>query len=115
MAVIAETDSRSALGAMAVTLTVLGASDTLPYDATKRQALLLQNTGGSPLTVTIDGADGTTVPVDGVGNVTVSAGLAVAVPAGEVRLIILPTIRHYLQGVVTLTGASGLRAAVIAL
>jgi hypothetical protein len=115
MAVIAETDSRGAIGAIALTLTTLGASDTLPYDATKRQALLLQNTSGSSMTVTIDGADGTNVPIDGIGNVTVSAGLNVVVPAGEVRLIVLPTIRHYLQGVVTTSGASGMRAAVITL
>jgi len=113
MAVIAETDSRGAVGVIALTPTVLGASDTLPYDATKRQALLLLNVTGGSLTALIDGADGTTVTVEGVGTVTVSGGLSVVVAASDLKMIILPTIRHYLQGVVTVTGASGMKAVLI--
>jgi len=115
MAVIAESESRGQIGAFALTATVLGASDTLPYDATKRQALLLLNTTAGSLTATIDGADGTNVAIDGIGNVAVSAGLAIAVPAGELRMVVLPTVRHYLQGVVAVTGAAGLKAIVVAL
>ena len=113
MAVIAETDSRAQIGAFALTPTVLGASDTLPYDGTKRQALMLLNTTVGALTATLDGADGTTVAIEGVGNVNVAAGLAIPVPAGELRMVILPTVRHYLRGVVTVTGAAGLKAVVI--
>ena len=113
MAVIAQTDTRAQIGAFALTPTVLGASDTLPYDGKKRQALILLNTTAGSLTATLDGADGTTVMIDGLGNPSVAAGLAIAVPAGELRMVILPTIRYYLQGPVTVAGAAGLKAVVI--
>jgi hypothetical protein len=71
------------------------------------------NDTGGLLTCTIDGADGTTVQVDGIGSVTVSGGLAVAVPAGECRSVVLSTIRHYCQGVVHLLGAATLKARLI--
>ena len=71
---------------------------------------MLRNTTGGALTCTIDGADGTTVNVDGIGAVTVSGGLAIAVPAGESRAVVLTTIRHYCQGVVHLLGAATLTA-----
>ena len=95
-------------GAFAAVISTLTASDTITYDRTKKQLAVFRNPTGGSLTVTIDGADGTTVPVSGVGNVSVASGLAIAVPAGESRAVVLSTIRHYLSGVVTMTGASGM-------
>jgi hypothetical protein len=97
-------------GAFAAAITTLTADDTITFNSQKKQLLVLRNTTGGSLTVTIDGADGTTVAVPGIGSVSVAAGLAIAVPAGESRAVVLSTIKHYNQGVVHLLGASGLTA-----
>ncbi len=114
MATIASTNSRQ-IGVFTPTQTTLTSSDVLPYDATKSQLLVLINQTASTITATIDGADGTSVPVDGLGSVSVSAGLSIAVPANEIRMVRLQSIRSYLQGVVTVTGATGMRAQLIEL
>ncbi|MEY2655414.1 MAG: Salicola phage CGphi29 [Pseudomonadota bacterium] len=109
MAAIASVNAAQA-GAFAAALTTLGSSDTITYSPSRKQLLVLRNPTGSTLTLTIDGDGGTTVPVDGIGSVSVSSGTTIAVPAGESRAVVLSTIRHYLQGVVTLSGASGMIA-----
>lgn len=109
MAAISSIDASQA-GAFAAAITTLSASDTITFDPTKKQLLVLTNTTGGALTATIDGADGTTVAVEGIGNVSVASGLAIAVPAGESRAVVLSTIRYYCQGVVAITGASTLKA-----
>ena len=109
MATIASTDSRK-IGVFIPTQTTLTAADVLPYDATKSQLLVLFNPTASTVTAIIDGADGTNVTVDGLGSVSVSSGLSVAVPTNETRMVRLQSIRNYLQGVVAVTGGTGLRA-----
>jgi hypothetical protein len=95
-------------GAFTANHSTLSADDTITFEAAKKQLLVLRNTTGGSLTCTIDGDGGTTVQVDGIGSVSVSAGLAIAVPAGESRAVVLSTVKHYCQGVVHLTGASTL-------
>lgn len=97
-------------GAFAAALTTLSASDTITYRASQKQLLVLRNPTGGSLTLTIDGDGGTTVSVDGIGSVSVASGYQIAVPAGESRAVVLSTIRHYLKGTVTLSGAAGLVA-----
>jgi hypothetical protein len=97
-------------GAFTAPITTLSADDTITIDPGKKQLLVLTNTTGGSLTCTIDGTGGTTVPVDGIGSVSVSGGLAIVVPAGESRSVVLSTIRHYCQGVVHLLGAATLEA-----
>jgi hypothetical protein len=109
MAAITSIDAAQ-VGAFTSTGTVLSADDTITYDAGRKQLLVLTNTTGGALTVTIDGSAGTTVNLDGVGAVAVSAGLAIAVPAGSGKAVVLASVRHYCQGVVHLLGASGLTA-----
>lgn len=110
MAAISSITMSGQVGAVAAAVTTLSADDTITFDQTKKQLLVLRNTTGGSLTVTIDGDAGTTVALDGVGSVSVSGGLAIAVPAGESRAVVLGTVRHYCQGVVHLLGASGLTA-----
>lgn len=110
MAAIASIETAGLLGPIASAITTLSASDTITYKAGRKQLLVLRNTTGGLLTVTIDGADGTTVSVPGIGSVSVAAGLAVPVAAGLSVAIVLSTISSYLQGVVTLSGASTLTA-----
>jgi len=109
MAAISSIDATVA-GAFTAPITTLSASDTITFDARRKQLLVFRNTTGGSLTATIDGADGTTVTVPGIGSVSVAAGLAIAVPAGESRAVVLSTIREYCRGVVTISGASTLTA-----
>lgn len=97
-------------GAFAAPISTLSADDTITFDAGKKQLLVLTNTTGGALTATIDGDGGTTVQVPGLGSVSVAAGLAIAVPAGESRAVVLGTISAYCKGVVHITGAATLKA-----
>lgn len=112
MAVIASNTTSNANGPVVITATTLGASDTLTYNSGTGQVLHLHNSTAGILTVVIDGASGTTVSVPGTGGASldVSAGLSVALTAGQRKSIRLDTIYQYLQGAVTLSGASGLTA-----
>lgn len=110
MAAIASINAAVA-GAFTAAISTLSADDTITFKASaKKQLLVLTNTTGGALTATIDGDGGTTVAVPGIGNVSVSSGLAIAVPAGESRAVVLNTIKHYLKGVVHITGAATLKA-----
>lgn len=109
MAAIASINAQQ-VGAFASAITTLSASDTITFDATKKQLLVFRNTTAGSLTVTIDGADGTTVSVPGIGSVSVASGLAIVVGIGLSVAVVLDTVRYYCQGVVTMSGASGLTA-----
>lgn len=107
MAAIASINAQVA-GSFTAALTTLTASDTITFDPRKRQLLVLRNPTGGSLTLNIDGDGGTTVTFPGLPNVSVASGFSIVVPASESRAVVLSTIAAYCQGVVTLTGASGL-------
>lgn len=110
MAVIAET-LMTGTGSRALTVTTLGSSDNLVYKAGAGQVLILDNVTAGALTPLIDGADGTTVQVAGVGSVSVASGYTVpSIAAGARAAIPLDSISAFLQGVVTVTGGSGIKA-----
>jgi hypothetical protein len=101
-------------GSRVVTRTTLTASDTFTYNATRDATLILDNITAGPLTVTIDGAGGTTVPVPGIGDVSVAAGFSTgSLAAGVCVAIPLDSIFQYLQGVIAVTGGTGIRATLI--
>lgn len=110
MAAIASITPPAAGGSFAAALTTLTASDTITFNAGKKQLLVLRNPTGGSLTLKIDGDGGTTVAVAGIGTVSVSGGFDIVVGAGLSVAVVLSTIKHYCKGVVTLTGASGLVA-----
>lgn len=87
----------------------LGSSDTITVDASKKQLALFRNATGGSLTLKIDGDGGTSVSIPGLGAVTVSGGYDIVIPASESRAVVLSAISYYTQGVVTLTGASGMK------
>jgi hypothetical protein len=97
-------------GAFVANESTLGASDTIAFNTARQQLLVLRNAGGASLTLTIDGDAGTTVTPPGMPPVSVAAGYAITVPAGETRAVVLASISAYCQGNVVLTGASGLKA-----
>lgn len=94
-------------GPFTAALTTLTSSDTITYNAGRKQLLVVRNPTGGTLNLNIDGADGTTVNVPGIGSVSVASGLTIAIPTLEVRAVVLSTISEYLKGVVTLTGGTG--------
>lgn len=106
--------SMTGTGTRAVTETTLTASDTLAYNPARNPVLVLRNGTGGALTVTIDGSGGTTVPVGGVGDVSVAAGYVTpAIAAGEVHAIPLKSISAYLQGTIAITGGTGISASLL--
>lgn len=109
MAAITAIDATQ-VGAFTAAKATLSADDTITFDATRKQLLVLDNTTGGSLTVTLDGDGGTTVIVPGIGSVSVAAGLAIVVAAGAQVAVMLNTVSAYCQGVVHLTGASTLKA-----
>ena len=112
MAAITSLTPPAAGGAFTAAQSTLSADDTITFNASKKQLLVLDNTTGGSLTCTVDGDGGTTVAVPGIGSVDVSAGLAIVVPAGESRAVLLSSISAYCAGVVHLKGASTLKARV---
>jgi hypothetical protein len=113
MATIAAT-SMNGQGARTVTRTTLTSSDTFTYNASRSPVLILDNVTGGALTPNIDGAAGTTVPVAGVGSVSVASGLTLSsIAAGAQVAIPLATIEKYLQGVIAVTGGTGIKATLL--
>ncbi|CAB5187140.1 hypothetical protein UFOVP166_9 [uncultured Caudovirales phage] len=101
-------------GSRVVTRTILTSSDTFTYNQNKGAILILDNVTAGALTVTIDGANGTTVPVAGIGDISVAAGFSTAsIAAGACVAIPLDTIFQYLQGVIAVTGGTGIKATLI--
>lgn len=96
-------------GAFAATASTLTASDTITIASGKKQLAVFRNGTGGALNPVIDGAGGSTVDASvlGLGSVTVSAGYTFALAAGEQKAIVLSTISAYCQGVVTITGGTG--------
>lgn len=113
MATITATDT-GGTGAVVITSTTLGASDTFTYKTGSKQYLILRNASGGALTPKLDGADGTTVPVAGIGSVSVADGLTLASLADGATVVIrTSTIEKYLQGLVTVTGGDGIVAQIL--
>lgn len=98
-------------GVFALTWSTLTASDTFTLAA--NQYLLFENGTAGSLTAIVDGADSTTKAVDGVGAVDVSAGVSVVVAAGTTKVLNCNSRKAYLSGVITITGAAGLKCAVV--
>lgn len=113
MAAITATSMQGA-GAREVTVTTLGASDTLAYSSAKNPVLVLNNVTGGALTPNIDGDGGSTVSCPGVGSVDVSGGYTTpSIGAGEVHALPLKSISAYLSGVITVTGGDGIEASLL--
>ena len=88
--------------------TTLSADDTITFDTTKKQLLVLHNPTGGSLTATLDGTGGTTAYAPGIGNVDVSSGLGITLAAGASKSVLLSSVSAYCQGVVHLTGGAGI-------
>lgn len=110
MAVVSNVSRNAAAGAFAPTLVALGTSgDTLVWSQGSNQELVLFNTSVSAVVVTLDGSAGTTIPVVGAGDTTLSvaAGYAITVPASGTSVVMLDKIPAFLQGTVAITAATG--------
>ena len=104
MAAIAIT-SVNVQGEVVVAETTLGSSDTIAFAQGQKMVLILRNASGGALTPKIDGDGGTTVFVEGVGDVSVAGGYTLAsIANGAVVAIHLDTVEAYCKGTVTITG-----------
>lgn len=111
MAVITQTNVSAATGAIAVTVTTLGSSDTLVYSSGSGQWLELSNDTGSSATVNIDGSGSTTISPPGFGGtVSVASGYDVIIADGTTKIVKLDKIYAFMGGTVTLTGGTGVTA-----
>lgn len=98
-------------GQQAVTVTTLGASDTLVFKKGVNATLMLNNVSGGALTPLIVGADATTFPASGLGNVDVSGGFQLtSIGVDETVALPLDSIAGYLKGDITLTGGDAIEA-----
>lgn len=98
-------------GQKAVVVTTLGASDTLIFKKGVKSTLVLNNSSGGALTPLIVGADATTFPASGLGNVDVSAGFQLtSIGDGETVVLPLDSISGYLSGEITITGGDLIEA-----
>lgn len=115
MAVIAQTNGvTGASGPVTLTETTMTASDTLTYSPGSNQRVLFVNPTGSLVTVSMSGSTGTpSIPVAGVGTVAATGAKTVAVAANSVAHLSLDIYSAYFagNGTVTLTGGTGLLAA----
>lgn len=99
-------------GAIAITETVLDGSDSLTYN--RGAILTLRNDTAGSLSPVIDGDGGSTIGVEGLGDVDVSGGYAVgAIAAAAVRTIRLDTISEYLKGTIAVNSATGIVATLL--
>lgn len=114
MATLAQTSVHVA-GAFTPTKLSLGSSDTFTFTQDSNQLLMLYNTTGSPVVITIDGAGGTTITPVGYGKTySVAAGTTITVPANGFKAVRLDTIAAYCQGVIAMTGGTGVDACLLA-
>lgn len=111
MAAITAINAQQA-GAFAAAITTLSSSDTITFDRRFKQLLVVTNPTGGSLTLKIDGDGGSSVNAPGLGAVTTSGGYDITCSAGQVKAVLLSTIREFCRGVVTLTGASGAKLTV---
>lgn len=111
MAAIASIAASGVIGVFGATESTLTASDTITVAPGKCQLLALRNPTAGSLTVAIKGADVTTASIPGYGGaVSLAAGYQITLAANEQKAVILSTISLYLQGVVSITGGTGIKA-----
>jgi|GEM_PF-1528211 len=96
-------------GAFAAAPATLTASDTITIATGKKQLAVFRNGTGGALNPIIDGAGGSSIDASvlGLGSVNVASGYTFSLAAGETKAIVLSSISAYCQGVVTITGGTG--------
>ena len=114
MATITATDIKGG-GVKTITETTLTATlDTFTYKSGVNQTLVFRNATAGALTPVIDGAGSTTVSVNGIGSIDVSAGYSIgSIAAGAVKSINTESIFEYLKGTIAITGGVGLVATLL--
>ena len=111
MATIVATGTKGA-GAVSITETTLtGTADTFTFKRNANQRLVLRNDTAGALSPVIDGDGTTSVGIDGIGTIDLSAGFVVgSIGIGESVSINTDSIREYLKGTIGITSGTGLVA-----
>lgn len=117
MAVITQNDLNNQSAAVALTRTALSASDTFTYVQGSGQVLILWNTTGSPVNITLTNATpnaNTAVPenLGFGGSIATGSGKQVTVGANGTLAVSCDDYAAYLKGsgAATLTGGTGVTA-----
>jgi len=101
------------IGKVDLAMTTLTAADDFTFSEIKNEWLLLENTTGAPVTVSMLGADApATIVCSGIGTVTVVAEEGEG-PANANVMYKLNSIGTKLKGVTALTGGVGVEAALL--
>ena len=109
MATIVATDVKGGGVKTIIETTLTGTLDTFTYKSTVNQTLVFRNATAGALTPVIDGSGASTVSVNGIGSIDVSAGYAIgSIAAGAVKSINTNAIYEYLAGTIAITGGTGL-------
>lgn len=106
----------SAIGRNTLTVVTLdGSTDSLVYDSTKKQVLLLNNVTAGALTPAIVGSTASSAySVSGIGAIDLHLGYQVgSMAAGAQVAIPLNTIANWLSGIISITGGTGIEAALL--
>ncbi len=93
-----------------------GTTDSFPYSSAQRAFLILQNSSGSPVTVTLLGDEATAVNRQGITSIDVSGGKEVTVPANGSQVVDLINAGAYLtdaNGMPDITGATSVISAAL--
>ena len=95
-----------------VVVTTLGPSDTIVFKEGVNATLTFNNVTAGALTPLITGADATTYPCPGLGDVDTSGGYVFPAVVGvaDTQQLKLDNIKGWLKGVITITGADGIEA-----
>lgn len=102
-------------GLITPTELTLTASDVIAWNANKPNAVLvLRNPTAGAVSPTITGSlASTAIPVKGYGNVSAASLALGSIAAGVSRYIPMDSRREFMQGVVTITGGTGLIATLL--
>ena len=111
MATIVATETNGS-GVVPITETTLtGTADTFTYKKNAKQRLVLRNDTAGALSPVIDGDGATSVGIDGIGTIDLSAGFTVgSIAIGDSVSINTDSIREYLKGTIDITSGTGLVA-----
>ena len=115
MAIVSKINGK-ADGPQALAWTTLTAADTFTFNAGVNTLVIFNNDTAGSLTAVVKGASATSKTVEGIGPVTLSAGVSVTVGAASVQRLYLQSRKELMVGAsVSITGAAGLKVAIIEL
>ncbi|WP_106478106.1 hypothetical protein [Phytohalomonas tamaricis] len=107
------TAQKAGAGPLSLSFETLEGDDALNYDSAYAPLLIISNETESQRTVRIKGSDAGVQTTTDMGELDLSSGYPIEVPAGKTKLMRLTTIDAYMKGDITITNGQELKAALI--